>query len=1477
MTGPGGSTNTNTVTTIVQAPSLSVDYIQNNHPPTNFSVAYGINITGYGWAFDYQNGAPIAVALYIDGTARSPGLTTGSSRGDVQAVAVTNGWSPGNDITPSGWNLAYNTGGLSIGSHSMYIVTTDSFGFSTTSDTYNFTVTKGNQSISFPGLATRTYGDAPATLSATATSGLGVSFSVASGPATISGNTLTITGAGTVTITASQGGNANWNAAANVSQSFTVNPKPVSLSFSGGSFTYNGGAQGPVLSNPSGATVSVSGNSAVAAGNYTANAFATGNYTGSAAAYAWSIAKAAATVTLGSLSQTYDGNGKFVTATTSPTGLSVGFTYNGSSTPPTNAGSYTVVGMINDANHTGSATGTLTIAKAGATIALGNLSQIYDGTPKAVTATSSPGGLTVHLTYDGSASPPTNAGNYAVVATIADSNYTGSASGTLSIGHAAAIVALDGSSLNQSYNGAARTVTATTSPAGLPVSLTYNGSPTAPVNSGTYAIVATVVDPNNNYVGSTTGTLTVSKISGTLTLGGLSRTYNGSPVAATASTSPAGLAVNVTYDGSSTPPVNVGSYAVLAAISDSNYTGSASGTMVIGKASATVTLGSLTQTYDGAAKPASVSTTPAGLAVSFTYNGSPAPPVNAGTYAVTATINNSNYTGSASGTLTIGKATATVTLGSLTQTYDGTARAATATTSPGGLSVTLTYGGSSTAPVAAGHYTVVGTINNANYQGSATGTLIVEVPPEVSFQDVTYGYDGVSGRLKSIGANAEIFDYAYHAGSDFVETVTQRGGSYQHYTYWETWRDNPVVITTTWSGVEKVRFTYGYDWNSRQVSEAMTGGLLGEIDPTNTLALMRRYNYTPRSEHDAVLVNRLTSTSALNDPSQNIGTELTDHYRDWSYDNAGNRSTEARSDPWIAAYTANSLNQYTSLSGSQSVSSLQYDEDGNLVNDGTWDYYWDAENRLAKMVGVSNGEVLTFRYDDLNRRVQKAVTQGGTTITTNYVWEGSNLIAEYDPATSQTMKTNYVWGLDQSGTIGGAGGVGGLLRVSDATGNYYPVYDATGNVRAYLNGSGGFAAVFDHGTFGEKLSASVTGGFFIRFASKYYDEETGLYQYNHRYYQPDLGRFINRDPIGEDGGLNLYSYCGNDGINQADYLGLDPFSNSDLNYLSPWDPYSPSTNIGSGGAGWGINVTVGGGGGGGGGIVWQSPGGNSEGIPLWLIQMKIDSLNPNHASWGVQNLSQTDLANLRWDIFVYGLKWLSKNGLPNVVTTPTTPTTSTTSNPPTTTTTTTTSNPVTPEPITAWGQSAWTQNAGRNRVVNSQWLQHSIDQFFGEGSSLPRYLMSTPFGDIVRSLDSSSQSFAAGENTLGALHGIVAVGTTVGTVMAVTDVRFPAAERIVGRTVLGHYPEYTQLAGEFGARRFNIPTHVWNRMTDAERWAANQKFLDRMIRRGDVVILATPLDKVKPGSYFQRELDYLFGHGYKLSPDGTRLIPPGGD
>src|SRR5207245_11358337 len=114
------------------------------------------------------------------------------------------------------------------------------------------------------------------------------------------------------------------------------------------------------------------------------------------------------------------------------------------------------------------------------TIPLNNLTQGYNGSPKPATVTTSPAGLSgVSITYDGSATAPTDVGNYAVVASLTNANYTASnATGTLTIVGQATITL---SNLTQTYDGSPKPVTATTSPAGLSgVSITYNGSATVP-------------------------------------------------------------------------------------------------------------------------------------------------------------------------------------------------------------------------------------------------------------------------------------------------------------------------------------------------------------------------------------------------------------------------------------------------------------------------------------------------------------------------------------------------------------------------------------------------------------------------------------------------------------------------------------------------------------------------------------------------------------------------------------------------------------------------------------------------------------------------------------------------------------------------------------------------------------------------------------------------------------------------------------
>ncbi|MDO8543757.1 MAG: immunoglobulin domain-containing protein [Opitutaceae bacterium] len=151
------------------------------------------------------------------------------------------------------------------------------------------------------------------------------------------------------------------------------------------------------------------------------------------AAAVLTVTKAAGTVTLENLTVAYNGSPQSATATTIPAGKTVTFTYDGLPALPTNPGSYAVVATINDPDYAGTAMGTFTITKATATVTLTPTTQTYNGTPRIVTATTAPAGRTVDITYDGSATAPTNAGSYTVVGTVNDTFYQGSTSALLAV------------------------------------------------------------------------------------------------------------------------------------------------------------------------------------------------------------------------------------------------------------------------------------------------------------------------------------------------------------------------------------------------------------------------------------------------------------------------------------------------------------------------------------------------------------------------------------------------------------------------------------------------------------------------------------------------------------------------------------------------------------------------------------------------------------------------------------------------------------------------------------------------------------------------------------------------------------------------------------------------------------------------------------------------------------------------------------
>jgi RHS repeat-associated protein len=233
----------------------------------------------------------------------------------------------------------------------------------------------------------------------------------------------------------------------------------------------------------------------------------------------------------------------------------------------------------------------------------------------------------------------------------------------------------------------------------------------------------------------------------------------------------------------------------------------------------------------------------------------------------------------------------------------------------------------------------------------------------------------------------------------------------------------------------------------------------------------------------------------------------------------------------------------------QSPESFTYDADGNLTSDSLWTNFWNAENRLIATESRAGLPTLAKRrveytYDYQGRMIQRVVfTHSGTIYEPSemnrFVYDGVVQLVELDGGND--VVKSYMRGLDLSGTMQGAGGVGGLLAVSAGeSGTHFYCHDGNGNVRALVNASSGaLSAEYDYTPFGAILRATGEMAFLntLDFSDQYTDKVTGRILYLYRPYDPDSGRWLSRDPIGEQGGQNLYLFVGNDPAKNIDILG----------------------------------------------------------------------------------------------------------------------------------------------------------------------------------------------------------------------------------------------------------------------------------------------------------------------------------------------------
>ncbi len=535
------------------------------------------------------------------------------------------------------------------------------------------------------------------------------------------GGSATQTNAGTYAVLADCAASTNYNAATTLAAgNFVLSKITPTVTVTGSTtFTYSGSPQGPdtaTKGNSTGAlTYSYSGTGYPAgatkptsAGTYSVTATVaadTNNDSASSSATAFTIDKVTPVVTVTAGTYTYSGSaqGPGATETTkgnSPGALTFSYqgtgttTYSASTTKPTWGGTYSVTATVAaDTNYAAASSDAtaFTIAKASATVTLSNLTQSYSGGALTPTAVTSPVGLTIDWTN----APQTNAGSYTVTATVNSTNYQWSNSGEFVITKVTPTLSI--TATQQSYDGASHGATITGSVVGVVSNIKYNGISTVPLTAGTYTVTADFAPTNssyNNLTGASAGNFTIARAIPTLAVTNSPLTYTGTAKSATVSGNVSGSVSAVTYNGSSTQPINAGSYTVTASFipaDSTNYgplTNASAGSFTIAKATPTLAVTNSPVSFDALGHSATVTGSVAG-SVSGILTGGAATQSAVGTYAVTAnfvptdSINYNSLTSASAGNfaiLAVNKVSVTI------------------RTVPAGLTVTVDGGAAQVAP-----------------------------------------------------------------------------------------------------------------------------------------------------------------------------------------------------------------------------------------------------------------------------------------------------------------------------------------------------------------------------------------------------------------------------------------------------------------------------------------------------------------------------------------------------------------------------------------------------------------------------------------------------------------------------------------------------------------------------------------------------------------------------------------------------------
>lgn len=424
-------------------------------------------------------------------------------------------------------------------------------------------------------------------------------------------------------------------------------------------------------------------------------------------------------------------------------------------------------------------------------------------------------------------------------------------------------------------------------------------------------------------------------------------------------------------------------------------------------------------------------------------------------------------------------------------------------------------------------------------------------------QSISYQYDAV-GRLTEVRDNTSVNQYRYDAADrvtqidsttaagshrlgyeyDSLDRITKRNLSGTGITTAEattyTWDlAGRLLNHTTSIGSTPHKTEYEYDQAGRLAARHAQAGSAGK--------LTQRYGYDAAERLSQIKYIRAEGT---------VNEQLIEQI-DYSYDAKGQRTAKTtlnnhgaggQETPMTATYdAANRMSTVTLTIGGASKSyTLTSDANGNLTRKqnttdaaDTTTYNWDSNNRLVQI--TQPGLTASFSYDAFGRRIQSSITKGGSTSTVQYLYEGLQSLGEIrDGKLSHRLLT----GLSLDETIARM-----AINTSgnkDGTTSRIFMTDALNSVIAQLNDedTATVANSYAYSPYGESqtIGPDATGNP-IQYTSRENDG-TGLYFYRARYYDTVLKGFVSRDPIGQQGGRNEFSYVGGDPISLVDPEGL---------------------------------------------------------------------------------------------------------------------------------------------------------------------------------------------------------------------------------------------------------------------------------------------------------------------------------------------------